>query len=166
VWKRFYHSDGDKFIITKIFRLSVVLGNLVILGLVVAACRSSSGPEISIENAWGRPSPKVATAGVFYMVIKNNGGEADKLIAGKSPACGVVELHESYMTEEGAMGMRPVEGGYIEIPAKGEAELKTGGLHIMCLDKLEDFDVGAVLPLTLTFEKSGDINLDVEIREQ
>jgi hypothetical protein len=100
------------------------------------------------------------------MVIKNNGGEADKLIAGKSPACGVVELHESYMTEEGAMGMRPVEGGYIEIPARGEAELKTGGLHIMCIDKLEDFDVGAVLPLTLTFEKSGDINLDVEIREQ
>ena len=36
----------------------------------------------------------------------------------------------------------------------------------MCIDKLEDFDVGAVLPLTLTFEKSGDINLDVEIREQ
>jgi len=150
----------------KIKRFVSLLGGIVLLGLSLAACRSSSGPEISIENAWGRPSPKVATTGVFYMVIKNNGSEADKLIAGKSPACGVVELHESYTTEEGAMGMRPVEGGYIEIPAKGEAELKTGGFHMMCIDKLEDFDVGAVLPLTLTFEKSGDIKVDVEIREQ
>jgi len=149
----------------KIFKHGWLLGALILIGLLLAACQSSSGPDISIENAWGRSSPKVATAGAFYMLIKNRGGEADKLIAGASPACGVVELHESYMTEEGAMGMRPVEGGSIEIPANGEAELKMGGLHIMCIDKLEDFDVGAVLPLTLTFEKSGDISIDVEIRE-
>ena len=134
-------------------------------GLLIAGCVSTSGPEINIENAWGRPSPKVATAGAFYMQIKNDGNEGDKLIAGQSPACGVVELHESYMTEDGAMGMRPVEGGFIEIPAGGEAELKMGGLHIMCIEKLEDFTVGAVLPLTLNFEKSGEMTIDIEIRE-
>ena len=150
---------------TKFFKSGFLLAGLILLGLLLAGCATASGPELSIENAWGRPSPKVATAGAFYMLIKNSGGEADKLVAGASPACGVVELHESYMTEEGAMGMRPVEGGYIEIPAGGEAELKMGGLHIMCIDKLEDFEVGAVLPLTLTFEKSGDISLDIEIRE-
>lgn len=148
-----------------IFKLGLVIGSLTLLGMLLAGCASSSGPEISIENAWGRPSPKVATAGAFYMLIKNNGGEADNLIAGESSACGVVELHESYMTEEGAMGMRPAEGGKIEIPAGGEAELKMGGLHIMCIDKLEEFEVGAVLPLTLTFEKSGAMDLEVEIRE-
>jgi copper(I)-binding protein len=99
------------------------------------------------------------------MQIKNNGSEADNLVAGDSPACGVVELHESYMTEEGAMGMRPVEGGAIEVPAGGQAELKMGGLHIMCINKLEDFELGAVLPLTLEFEKSGEMTIDVEIRE-
>ena len=99
------------------------------------------------------------------MLIKNNGSEADKLVAGESPACGVVELHESYKTEEGAMGMRPVEGGGIEVPAGGQAELKMGGLHIMCIDKLEDFEAGAVLPLTLRFEKNGEMTIDVEIRE-
>ena len=150
---------------TNIFKPGFLLGGLILLGLLLAGCQSASGPEISIENAWGRPSPKVATAGVFYMLIKNKGGEADKLIAGESPACGVVELHESYMTDEGAMGMRPVEGGFIEVPAKGETELKIGGLHIMCINKLEDFEVGAVLPLTLKFEKSGDITINIEIRE-
>jgi len=138
---------------------------LTFWGMLIVGCSATSGPEINIENAWGIPSPKVATAGAFYMKIKNVGNEGDKLIAGQSPACGVVELHESYMTEDGAMGMRPVEGGFIEIPADGEAELKMGGLHIMCIEKLEDFTAGAVLPLTLNFEKSGEMTIDIEIRE-
>ena len=148
-----------------LFKIGLILGSLMLLGLLLAGCASSSGPEISIENPWGRPSPKVATAGAFYMLIKNSGSEDDKLIGGESPACGVVELHESYKTEEGAMGMRPVEGSAIEIPAGGETELKIGGLHIMCIDKLEDFELGVVLPLTLNFEKSGEMDIDVEIRE-
>ncbi len=146
-------------------KIGLLISALVLLGLLLASCSGSSGPEISIENAWGRPSPKVATAGAFYMLLKNNGSEADQLVSGDSPACRVVELHESYLTEEGAMGMRPVEGGAIEVPAGGQAELKMGGLHIMCIDKLEDFEVGAILPLTLSFEKSGDITIDIEIRE-
>ena len=149
----------------KQLKIGLLVGSLMLLGLLLASCASSSGPEITIDNAWGRPSPKVATAGAFYMLIKNSGGEADKLIAGESSACGVVELHESYKTEEGAMGMRPVEGGGIEVPAGGQAELKMGGLHIMCIDKLEDFTIGAVLPVTLSFEKSGDMTIDIEIRE-
>lgn len=150
---------------TKQIKVGIILGSLLMLALLLVGCASSTGPEISIENPWGRPSPKVATAGAFYMLIKNSGGENDKLVAGDSPACGVVELHESYMTEEGAMGMRPVEGGGIEVPAGGQAELKMGGLHIMCINKLEDFEVGAILPLTLDFDKSGQMTIDIEIRE-
>ena len=147
------------------YKYGLLIGSLGLLLFVLAGCSLSSGPEISIENAWGRPSPKVATAGAFYMLIKNEGSVGDKLVAGKSSACRGIELHESYKTEEGAMGMRPVEGGYIDIPAGGQVDLKIGGLHIMCIDKLEDFDFGAVLPLTLNFEKSGEMDIDVEIRE-
>ena len=151
----------------KLVKWFVLVASLVLLVLALAGCQSkSSAPEINIEGAWGRPSPKVATAGAFYMVIKNTGGAADKLLGGSSPACGVVELHESYKTAEGAMGMRPVQDGYIEIPAGGEAELKVGGLHIMCIDKLEDFEPGVRLPLTLEFEKAGQKTVEVEIREQ
>ena len=60
------------------------------------------------------------------------------------------------------MGMRPVEGGFIDIPAKGQAELKMGGLHIMCIDKLDDFQEGTVLTVTLSFEKSGEKSIEVE----
>jgi copper(I)-binding protein len=140
---------------------------ILVLVLAVSACQPKpSGPQIRVEGGWGRNSPKVATAGAFYMTIYNDGTEADKLLSGSSPACGMVELHESYMTEEGAMGMRPVEGGFIEIPAGGSAELKVGGLHVMCMDKQAEFNIGDKYELTLNFEKAGAIQVEVEIKEQ
>ena len=150
---------------TKHIKIGFKINGLLILGVILVSCATSSGPKISIESAWGRSSPKVATAGAFYMLIKNSGSETDKLVGGKSSACGVVELHESFMTENGAMGMRAVDGGAIEVPAGGEVQFKMGGLHIMCIDKLEIFDIGAVFPLTLEFEKSGNLSVDVEILE-
>jgi periplasmic copper chaperone A len=147
------------------YSITIMLILTALFSTALAACQSTpEGPAISIEGAWGRPSPKVATAGAFYMLIKNEGSQADRLVAGTSAACGVVELHESYQTEEGAMGMRPVENG-IEVPAGGQTELKIGGFHIMCIDKLEDFEAGVVLPVSLSFEKSGDIEIEIEIRE-
>jgi hypothetical protein len=142
----------------------IFLGAIALLVLSLAACQAS-GPEISVEGAWGRPSPKVATAGAVYMTIKNTGGEADKLLSAESSSCGVVELHESYDKGDGVMGMRPVEGGNIEIPAGGEAMLKMGGLHIMCIDKLDDFQEGAILNFTLNFEKTDPMTIEVLIRQ-
>jgi copper(I)-binding protein len=133
--------------------------------LFVSMVACSDDAAIEIENAWGRPSPQVATAGAFFMTITNNEGQEDALVSGSSPACGTVELHESYMNDEGAMAMRLVEGGKITIPADGSTELKQGGLHVMCIDKLEDFTEGAELELTLEFENAGEMTLDVEIRE-
>jgi copper(I)-binding protein len=142
----------------------------VLLGAVfLSACGAAApkGPQISVTGVWGRPSPKIATAGAFYMVIENTGTEADKLISGTSGACGTVELHESYMTAEGAMGMRPVTGGFIEIPAGGKAELKVGGLHVMCIDKdSAAFVPGSKIDVKLKFEKSGEVPVVVEIKEQ
>lgn len=146
----------------------VLIGVWLFLGL--AACAggnrpAATGPQIEVEGVWGRPSPKVPTAGAFYMVIRNTGNEADRLVGAQSSACGTVELHESYQTQEGAMGMRPVPGGFIEIPAGGQVELKVGGLHVMCIGKLKEFKTGSHIPLTLRFEKSGAMTLEVEIRE-
>ena len=119
-----------------------------------------------MEGAWGRPSPKAAMAGAFYMVIHNNGTEADKLLSAASSACGMAELHESYMMDNGAMGMKPVEGGFIEIPAGGSVELKVGGMHVMCMGKIADFSAGDKYEITLKFEKAGEIVVEAEIKEQ
>ena len=99
------------------------------------------------------------------MSITNSGTEDDSLIGARSPACGTVELHESYMNDEGAMAMRPAAGNQIAVPAGGSAALEPGGLHVMCIEKLEEFTEGAELELTLQFQNAGEITLNVEIRE-
>lgn len=130
------------------------------------AASASDRPQIRVENTWGRALPKVVPAGEFYMVIHNGGNQPDKLVGGRSPACGVTELFEGYQTPLGTMGMRPVSGGFIEVPPMGLVELKAGGLHIMCMDKKQDFTSGIHFPLTLAFEKSGEITVQVSIRQK
>lgn len=124
---------------------------------------ASAGPGIVVEGAWGRPLPPGAPTGAFYMVIRNTGPQPDRLLSGHSPACGTIEFHESYKTPEGVMGMRPV--GAIEVPIGGRVELKVGGRHVMCLDKRGAFTPGAQIPLTLRFENSGEMTVQVTIRE-
>lgn len=145
------------------FFLAAILALLSLT--LLAACQTSPGPEIVIEEAWGRPSPQVAPAGAFYMTIINRGNQADNLVSAFSPSCVAVELHESYDKGEGVMGMRPVEGGAIPVPAQDQVALKMGGLHLMCIDKLDDFQEGARLSVTLSFEVSGEKTVDVEIRQ-
>jgi len=130
-----------------------------VLLLLLAAC---SPQTLGVVDAWGRPSPSAATNAAFYMTI-NNPGEADQLISADSPACGVTELHEMYDKGEGVMGMRPVEG--IEIPADSTVTLQPGGLHVMCIDRLEDFSPGDSIQLTLEFQNAGTMTVDATIRE-
>lgn len=146
------------------WRWAVALTMLLAVG---TACGgpAATGPDIRIDDGWGRPTPQMFDVAAFYMLIQNKGTETDRLMGGASELCGVVELHETYLTDDGASGMRPVTGGFVEIPPGGQVELKPGSFHIMCIDKAVDFNAGDKLPLTLYFEKSGDKTLAVEIRE-
>ncbi len=147
-------------------RNSLIYGiglTLWLLGLAACA-RANKRSDIVIEQAWGRPSPQAAANGAFYMTIKNKGRQADRLLAAQSSACMSTELHQTAMNDQGVMEMRPLQDG-LEIPAGGQVELKVGGLHIMCMDKMAAFTPGATIPLTLQFEKAGEISIQVEIRQ-
>jgi hypothetical protein len=98
-------------------------------------------------------------------MLTNNSDNEDALVSVSTDACGMVELHEMYDKGEGVMGMRPVAGGTIPVPASGSAELKPGGLHIMCMGKQVDFAAGTEIPLTLTFENAGEMAVTAVIRD-
>ena len=98
-----------------------------------------------------------------YMVIRNTGSEADKLIAASTDAAKTVELH-TVIEEGGMMRMRQVEGG-IDIPANGQVELKPGGFHVMLIGLTRDLNAGDKVELTLTFEKAGEIPVTAEVRQ-
>ncbi len=136
---------------------------LVIVSLF-AACAPAASPTISIEGAKGKPSMTMPTAGAMFMIIKNTGTASDRLMSGKSPACGSIEVHESVMKSDGTMGMNLIDKP-VEIPAGGQIELKSGGMHIMCIMKNDQFKPGTKVNLTLVFEKSGEKTFSVELGE-
>ncbi len=143
---------------------------LLLLGISVLVGCSSQEPAatqtLEVKGVWGRNSSMAAANGAFYMTLINNTQQDEQLLSAASDACNVVELHEMYTMDNGAMGMRPVEGGIIAIPAGQTVELKVGGMHVMCIDKTQAFEIGQEIPITLTFANAGEMVVNAEIREE
>jgi hypothetical protein len=124
----------------------------------------SSAPEIAVLGAHGLTSAEMPTTGGLFMWITNTGKAPDKLLSGKSDACGSVEIHETVMKADGTMGMNLVTKP-LEVPAGGDLDLRKGGTHIMCIQAKPDlFKAGSQISLTLTFEKSGDKTVSADIQ--
>lgn len=118
--------------------------------------------DLTLSKTWTRATPPKARAGGGFVEIKNAGSEADRLVAASSPVSEKTELHEM-VVKDGVMVMREKEGG-IEVPAGETVALKPGGLHIMFMGLKEPLVEGTQVPVKLTFEKAGDVEimLDVE----
>ncbi|NNL35983.1 MAG: copper chaperone PCu(A)C, partial [Silicimonas sp.] len=92
---------------------------------------------------------------------------ADRLIGAASPVAQMVELH-THIEADGIMRMRPIEGG-IEVQAGQTHMLQRGGDHVMLMGVTETLENGDVVPLVLTFEQAGEVELEVVVdndREQ
>lgn len=139
--------------------LVAIVGALL---LVAAAC-SGVSEAITVEDAWGRASPKAAANGAFYMTL-TGGASDDVLVSAEAGACSVVELHET-VTNDGAMKMQHLPDG-IELAAGETVSLEPGGKHIMCIDKKAEFVAGDSISATLSFEASDDMMVEFEIRDQ
>lgn len=119
--------------------------------------------DIMIEGFWARAMlPGQPVAGGF-LTLTNGGDTDDRILSAASPRAGRMELHEMLMEGE-VMKMREVEGG-IAIPAGATVELKPGGLHLMFFDIAERFEDGQTVPVTLTFEKAGEVTLELPVKD-
>jgi len=56
----------------------------------------------------------------------------------------------------------PVEN--IPVPASGSVELKPGSLHIMLMKLNKDLKTGDTFPLTLKYQKAGDMTVQVKVQ--
>lgn len=115
--------------------------------------------ELGIEGAVARASIGNAPTSAVYMTITTSGGP-DSLIAAASPAAQAVELHAS-LEEGGVSKMQRLDA--VPVAADAPARLEPGGYHIMLIGLAAPLDEGATVPLTLTFEKAGEVTLDVPV---
>jgi copper(I)-binding protein len=116
-------------------------------------------PGVSIADAWAPASPGGARTGVGYMILESAAG--DRLLSASSPRAAHVELHEMSMGGN-VMKMGKVDG--VDLPAGQLVAFKSGGLHMMFLDLTAPFVADETVPLTLTFEKAGAVETQLNVR--
>ena len=138
----------------------VLLAALALESPVAAAAGEFRLGDLTIRQPWARASAGPARAGVVYLTIVNSGAAPDRLLRIASPAAKRASLHESVM-RGGVMSMRPVEAAGIAPGAT--VELKPGGLHVMLMGLTAPLRKGDSFPLSLTFEKAGSVDVEVEV---
>ena len=97
---------------------------------------------------------------MIYLEIRNGGAVDDRLIAVSTPLATKVEFHRSTM-EDGIHRMEKVES--IAVPAGDAVELAPGGLHVMLVGLKFMLMAEETIPVTFTFERSGDITTGVAV---
>jgi copper(I)-binding protein len=115
--------------------------------------------RIEVVDPWARAALAGHTSAV-YMTLVNPTDTPDLLVAAASPVAQTVELH-AILHEGGVMRMRPVAA--IEVHPGKPAVLAPGGLHVHLIGLTRELRRGETIPLTLTFEKAGRVEVEVEV---
>lgn len=134
----------------------------LLAGACALALATPAFADILVKDAYARSSGAMAKAGAAFMVIENTGSEDDRLVAAASDKAVRVELHTHKDMGEGVMRMIQVEEGFA-IPAGGKHELARGGDHVMFMGLTSPMVQGEAVTVTLSFEKAGDIVVEIPV---
>ena len=118
--------------------------------------------KLEIEHPWSRATPPGAKVAAGYATIRNDGDAADRLVSATAEIAGRVEIHEMAV-KDGVATMRPLADGLVA-PAKGEARLAPGGIHLMFMDLKRQPKRGESFGGTLTFEKAGEVKVEFAVQ--
>lgn len=119
---------------------------------------------LHIDHPWARAMPVGVPTGAAYLVVHNRGEQADRLLGADTPAADKAEVHE-HVHQDGLMKMRKVDGG-VAIAPGGELALQPGGYHLMLFGLKQPLEDGKRFPLTLHFEKAGDLQVEVAVQKE
>ena len=127
--------------------------------LGVLAVSTPAAAQITVKEPWVRATVAAQKATGAFMQISSVSDA--KLVEAKSPAAGIVEIHEMKMDND-VMKMRAVSG--VALPAGKTVELKPGGYHVMLMDLKAQVKAGDIVPLTLVFEGKDKKRETVEVK--
>jgi copper(I)-binding protein len=130
--------------------------------VLVSACAVAAAgahAQVEVSEPWVRGTvPGQKSTGAFMKLTSPAGA---RLLEIRSPAAGVVEIHEMAMQGD-VMRMRAVDG--IDLPAGKTVELKAGSYHVMLLDLKKPLTAGDSVPLTLVVQDKSGVRKSIEIK--
>ena len=141
--------------------------------IVMAACLALAAPagpsaahgygkgDLQVRHPWTRATPPGAKVAAAYLEIRNSGSRPDRVIGASTPEAERVELH-IMSTAGGVMKMREMPD--FEVPARQRLVLQPGGSHLMIVGPRRPFAKGDRIPLTLRFERAGELAIELEVQ--
>jgi copper(I)-binding protein len=155
---------NDRIMITTVAALAcVALAAAPTLGGHAGAASSAvvRAGDIEISGAFARATLPSAPVGGGFLTLTNPGPEDDRLVAVSSPAAGRVLLHQTKM-DGNVMKMDELPEG-VPLPAGETVRLSPGGEHMMFTGLKAPFVEGSMVPVTLTFEKAGTVEVELPV---
>jgi copper(I)-binding protein len=134
------------------------MNKLMVAALCLAAAVSPVLAQVKVEAAWARPTVPGQQGGGGFMTLHSE--RVDRLLGGSTPMAERFELHSMSMQGD-VMQMRQVDA--IVLPAGQKVELKPGGLHVMFIGLKQPLAVGSKVPVTLRFERAGDVKVEMTV---
>ncbi|MES2102179.1 MAG: copper chaperone PCu(A)C [Pseudomonadota bacterium] len=131
----------------------------LMLASAIAHAHSFKLGEIDIGHPYARVTAPGQPTGGGYLSLDNKGRD-DKLLSARAAVSASVELHSMSMDGD-VMRMRQVDG--IALPTGKKVELKPGGFHIMFVGLKAPLKAGDKFPMTLKFEKAGEVEVTVNV---
>jgi hypothetical protein len=116
--------------------------------------------DIRVGDAWSRPAMEGRT-GVVYLTISDTGAP-DRLTGATSPVAASAGLHGSF-TDHGVAKMRDVAA--LPVGPGKSVTLEPGGYHIMLMGLKQPLKQGDTFPVTLLFEKAGQVTATVTVQK-
>jgi copper(I)-binding protein len=138
--------------------LTLAFAALVSVAALAQAHEYTLG-ALHIGHPWARATAQGQRVGGAYLEIDNRGG-ADRLLAVRGEVSEAQQLH-SMALQGNVMHMREVDA--VDVPAGAKVKLEPGGLHIMLVGLKAPLAAGSSFPLTLKFEKAGEVKVEVKV---
>ncbi|MDO8607959.1 MAG: copper chaperone PCu(A)C [Phaeospirillum sp.] len=120
----------------------------------------ANAADIEVAAPFMRAAPVVGGNGAAFLTISNHGSD-DRLTGAQADISKAVELH-THVKDGDIYRMRKVDA--LAVPMHGTVALKPGGDHIMFIGLTAPVKEGAMVPLTLVFEKAGKIVVNVPVQ--
>lgn len=144
---------------------ALVLAALLLPGAYANAHEYTVG-DLHIAHPWSLQLPPNAPNVAAYFIVHNNGKADDRLLGVDSPISDDAQLHEHTMSASGAMQMQQVQS--VVVPAGKDLTFAPSAYHVMLMQPKDRslLGDGKRFPLTLHFEKAGDVTVDVVVQKQ
>lgn len=140
-----------------------VFGTLALTATADDHAHHMMGGAPAATQVWSRAMPPSAPTGAVYFVLNNPGDQPDRLISAQTPRAEKVEFHR-HVHKGDVMRMERMD--FVEIPAHGAVTFEPGGNHVMLFGLSQPLVAGEHFPLTLNFEKAGEVAVEVPIQDQ